>query len=151
MIRRKIDSLSSIRTVPNRVKSFRLRYLSKIIQRNGVSFLPLACSINLRTASVCEDDPFPVQSKEWCNSQSASAHNLLEKVGVQHYVKAPQDLYIQLNRKNDIIHDTINQDKKSANGNIIIKQIKVKQLGREKNPLQYNKIFFVWNFVSKWH
>ena len=42
--------------------------------------LPLACWINFESASLHIDSDFsPVQSKEWDDSQSASAHNLLQK------------------------------------------------------------------------
>lgn len=42
--------------------------------------LPLACLINFKSASeLRDDDPFPMQSKEWKESQSALAQDLLEK------------------------------------------------------------------------
>lgn len=49
-------------------------------------FLPLACFMNFeRAALLGDDDPCPVQSKEWNVPQSASAQDLLQKCIVLYY------------------------------------------------------------------
>jgi len=51
----------------------------KIIQAHKEGVLPLACLMNLRSASLrAESELSPVQSKEWEDPQSASAHDMLQ-------------------------------------------------------------------------
>lgn len=53
--------------------------LLKIIDVHNKGVLPLACFTNLRSASLrLGSELSPVQSKEWEDSQSASAHDMLQ-------------------------------------------------------------------------
>jgi hypothetical protein len=74
--------------------------LLKIINVRKEGDLPLACFTNLRSASLHLGSQLsPVQSKEWEDSQSASAHDMLHTC-IHNIIR--QDYFILYAQKNKV-------------------------------------------------